>query len=345
MPKVEELLNLTQEFCEVRSPYRGKAIRIESFPQNIMEVLDAGPEYCPTFLDTSGVNTDELVFSDDVYDQVRTSILTPILYTQECRDNQIPLKRGVLLEGAYGTGKTMTAYVTAKYAERHGWTFLYLGNVEQLPEAINFAKRYSPCVIFAEDIDQVLSSDEADDRTEETNRILNTIDGVDSKNSEIMVVLSTNHVDHINPAMLRPGRLDAVISVDPPDARAVERLIRQYARGLVDDAEDLTGVGRLLQGNIPATIREVVERSKLAAVHRSQGKSSTIQAEDLEVAAKGMLKHLNLLRSKSEERNEELEVRITRLENEGRIEAARIIAGNSSNGHSNYSLPALEAVE
>jgi transitional endoplasmic reticulum ATPase len=130
------------------------------------------------------------------------------------------------------------------------------------------------------------------------NDILNTIDGVDMKRAEQIVVLTTNHVDRINRAMLRPGRLDAVISVLPPDAQAVTQLMRHYARGLLNDATDesLQSAAKLLEGQIPSIVREVVERSKLAAVFRvGKGGDVTLVGEDLTVAAKGMLAHMKLL--------------------------------------------------
>jgi transitional endoplasmic reticulum ATPase len=94
--------------------------------------------------------------------------------------------------------------------------------------------------------------------------ILNTIDGLDSKNSNIILVLTTNAVDKIHPAMLRPGRLDAVIEITPPDAPAVEKLLRLYGGLAISPAADLRPVGEALAGQIPAVIAEVVKRAKLA---------------------------------------------------------------------------------
>lgn len=137
------------------------------------------------------------------------------------------------------------------------------------------------------------------DRDEKMDAILNTIDGVDTKGMELVVVLTTNHVDTIEPAMMRPGRLDAVISVTAPDAAAVTKLIRLYARGQLDPNTDLTRVGEKLEGQIPAVIREVVERSKLAAIHRMNADEDlTLQSADLEIAANQMLNHVRLMTPK-----------------------------------------------
>jgi transitional endoplasmic reticulum ATPase len=119
---------------------------------------------------------------------------------------------------------------------------------------------------------------------------------------ELIVCLTTNHVDHIEPAMMRPGRLDAVISVKAPDAVASVNLVKLYARGRLDPQDDFARVGEKLSGQIPAVIREVVERSKLAAVRRLKpNEELALRASDLEYAADEMLNHLRLMTPKPED--------------------------------------------
>lgn len=287
--KVEKIASMTREMLKTNSIYRGKAVRMTfPAPDEAFGPLD----HQPKFIDVSQVNAEELILSRDVEDDITTSLFTPITNTQACRDVKIPLKRGVLLHGVYGTGKTLSAYVTAQLCEQHGWTFLYLKSVTQLDQAILFAKQYQPCVIFAEDIDQAM---EDGDRDEGMNQVLNTIDGVDTKGTEIIVVLSTNFVEKINPAMLRPGRLDAAIEVRAPDAEAIARLFKIYGRGLIDPKADLSEPAEILKGTIPAFVREAIERAKLAAVRTSKGGVLQITADDLTIAAKGLKAHLALV--------------------------------------------------
>ncbi len=224
---------------------------------------------------------------------MKTNLFTPIERTEHCRRLKIPLKRGVLLEGPYGTGKTLTAFVTAKKCADNGWTFIMLDRVSGLKDALTFARMYSPAVVFAEDIDRVV----AGERSVSMDDVLNNIDGVESKGTEIITILTSNHAENINRAMLRPGRLDAVLHIVAPDAKAAEKLMRLYARGLILDTEDLTNAGVELNGQIPAVIREVVERSKLYAVSRcvTPNDEFTLKGSDLELAAKGMKEHLKLL--------------------------------------------------
>lgn len=285
--QVRKIAELTRQIVREESIYRGKALRL-----NVDE--DSGDVNFNNikFLDLSGVNEEELVYPETVMEQVKVNLFTPLEHTQVCRDNHIPLNTSVLFEGPFGTGKTLGAYVAAKKGVANGWTFIYLSRASGLKEALLFAKKFQPALIFAEDIDRVTSGD----RDEETDDILNTIDGVDTKGCEIITVLTTNEVTKINKAMLRPGRLDAVITIGAPDAEAVNKLIRIYSKGQLAPTEDLTAVGKELQGQIPATIREVVERSKKYSVRRGtvDGKL-TITADDLLRSAQGMKMHLELL--------------------------------------------------
>lgn len=277
---VLELATEARRLVKENSIYRGKAIRLSVDWQGNLDLSEP-----PTFMDVSF--KEELVFDDDIQAQIDTSIMVPIKHTDAVRKAKIPLKRGVLLTGHYGTGKTMAARETARVCEQHGWTFILLDKVQGLRAALEFANRYSPAVVFAEDIDRVM-----EERDDSANDLINTIDGVISKRAEIMTILTTNFVEKIDPVILRPGRLDAVISLRAPTDAAVERLLRVYAGKLLPDESNVAGAAHELSGQIPASIRECVERAKLGMIGRGANKLSDL---DLVIAAKTMKNHLALL--------------------------------------------------
>jgi transitional endoplasmic reticulum ATPase len=273
------------------SIYRGKAIRMR-FLGDDGSPLDL-PE--PQFMDVERFSEDQLVYSEDVQRAIETTLFTPIKRVHDCIANGIPLKRGVLLGGPFGTGKTLAASVAAKLAVEAGITYLYVPRADELALALAFARQYqSPaCVVFCEDIDRVT----AGDRDVEMDDILNIIDGIDSKTANIIVVLTTNELEKINPAMLRPGRLDAVINVTPPDAKAAEKLLRLYGRGVIGDEVNLDKAGVLLAGKIPAILAEVVKRAKLAQLkYTKPGEMITSVSEDAVVdAATAMHMQIDIL--------------------------------------------------
>lgn len=288
---VQALYDRIGAYLNENSIYAGQAIKIRFRDDNggLLEM----PE--PTFLPVDHVSRDMLVYSKDVQEAIETNLFTPIERLADCKANQIPVKRGVLLGGPYGTGKTMAATVASRLAVDNGVTYLYVPHCDELADAIEFAKQYerSACVIFCEDIDRAITGE----RSVKMDDILNILDGIDTKGAQIITVLTTNHLEDINPAMLRPGRLDAIIDVTAPDAEAVQRLVRLYGKGAVSESEDLTEVGIILEGTIPAVIAEVVKRAKLAQL-RLQPKGTmveTISAEALVISAKSMQSQVDLL--------------------------------------------------
>lgn len=243
--------------CARSSIYRAKAIQIR-FLDDDGDAYDV-PQI--SFLDTD-IDPAKVIYSKHVYDAIDTSLFTPILRIADLEANGIPFKSGVLLGGIFGTGKTLCAKLASKYAVQTGITFIYIRSAAEITLAIQFARLYdaSAAVVFCEDLDRVTS----DKRDKTMDEILNVIDGIDSKKTRVMVVATTNDLASINPAMLRPGRMDAVIEVTPPDAEAVERLIRAYGESAIDADTDLAAAGVALAGQIPAVIAEVVKRAKKA---------------------------------------------------------------------------------
>lgn len=279
---VLELANEARAILRAESIYRGKPLRLK-----VGEDGDLDMNNPPEYLDVSEMTEESVLFDQDIYDQIATNVLVPIKHTAECKKHNIPTKRTALFEGPFGTGKSLTARMIARVAELHGWTFILLDRVQGLRVALEFANRYAPCVVFAEDIDRIAS-----ERTDEMNDLINIIDGVVSKNSEIMTVLTTNFLEKLNPVILRPGRLDAVISIRAPGPKTVERLIRHYAGALLPDGIDLTLSGMELKGQIPATIRESVERAKMGMIGRGDNK---LADHDIVIAGQTMKTHLEAL--------------------------------------------------
>lgn len=284
---IEMLVNLTRIFATEQSIYKSKAIRMFVDEEGCLDF-----EREPEFLRPDLRIVDQLVFTQRTQHQIETNLFTPIRYSETCRQMGIPLKRGILFEGPYGTGKSMTAKAVAALAVANGWTFIMINRVSGLQAVLDFAHRYAPVVVFAEDIDRAV---EGQERNESIDDILNTLDGVQSKDHDVITILTSNHANKINQAMLRPGRLDAVISVDLPDADAAERLMRLYGGALLPTSTELTQAREALTGRIPAVIREAVERAKLTAIARTGGVPETLTDEDLVVAAETMRQHLDLL--------------------------------------------------
>ena len=300
--EILELAELTRRHLAEGSIYKGKAIKVDFEWAREVPSQFHPEKHAPRFMDVG--EAPELIFSDSVQSLLQIGLFGPIEHSQACRRHGVPLKRGVLLHGRYGTGKTLTALATAHKAVKAGFTFIYLSSVLDLKRGLDMAQRYAPAVLFAEDIDRVVTGP----RSPELDEILNTLDGIDTKHGEVITVFTTNHIEQVNKAALRAGRLDALIEVTPPDARAAEKLVRLYGRDLLAEGIELQQVADALHGRIPSTIREVVERSKIAAIVRTGGEDikGKITAEDLLRAAGAMAAHEALLIEPHRERRSRL---------------------------------------
>jgi transitional endoplasmic reticulum ATPase len=292
-PAINEIVESVKARVRHHSIYKGKAFRVRLFDDRDRRIVM--PE--PKFIALDPKVEEELILPEKTETSVKTNTFTPIEQTARVNKFGIPLKRGILLAGPFGTGKTMIARVTAEKAVANGWTYVEVERVTEFAEVAKLAMQYGDnkagVVLFCEDIDRIMQGDE---RHAGIDMVLNTIDGVESKGSAMMVVLTTNELENITSAMLRPGRLDAIIHIGPPDKVAAVRLARQYGRGLIDENDPLTESGDALAGKIPAVIREIVERSKLAAIRLNPNDDELVVTDEaLAFAANEMAEHIALL--------------------------------------------------
>jgi transitional endoplasmic reticulum ATPase len=281
---VEGFFRVLQEEIDERSIYRGQSFDGKSNPN---------------FLDLSGVNEDEVVYSADVLDQLNANVWSLLDYTDVQRELGLPLKRSILMHGPYGTGKTLAAMLTAQRAKVNGWTFIYCRpGKDDIHEVMQTARLYQPSVVFFEDVDSI--SDVQDEARDSVSVLLDTFDGVTAKGTEIIAILTTNHVDRIHKGMVRPGRLDAIIEIGALDNAGIETLINV----LVDKGMRTTdGVNHLdyeaiafeMEGFMPAFVKEAIDRASRYAVARTGGIPTSLSTEDFVQAARGLVGHLGIM--------------------------------------------------
>lgn len=290
LPKIQAIFENMREEIRKNSIYRGKA-----FSVNLQFNPENPTENPPRFINHTKREEGTLIFNKGTEGRINTSLLGPIKNAAVCRELGIPLKRGVLLYGIYGVGKSELAALVANVAVGNGWTYIYLEDARNLVAAYAMAKHFSPCVIFCEDIDKVTSGE----RTEEMNKLLNCMDGLTSKGEEIMTVFTTNCVETMHPGFMRPGRLDDVIEIAAPDKDAAIKLVQLFAGATLDSTSNLDRIGDTLVGQVPALIREVVERCRLASVARTRSPKFKINDDDVVNASNAMRTHRDFIMGKT----------------------------------------------
>lgn len=251
------------------------------------------------FMNVDTFDPSRVVYSRNEKRTIDANILAPIVNTDSWVKSGSQLRRGVLLYGEYGTGKTLTALLTGQSCVRHGWTFINVLPGDDINRALRFAKRYEPAVVFFEDID----NDTKGDRNEHINNILNTIDGVISKSAKVITILTTNHINKISRGMLRPGRLDSIIEMGKLDNEAIIRLVQvagtnSDGTSIIEGELDNTAICEAAKGYMPAYISEAVTKAKAYALTRENNDEALkITSEDIVDALIELREQYNLMRS------------------------------------------------
>ena len=276
---VLELVRKVKDKLATSSVYRGKALKIAKFTDRY-DNLDS--QMSPEFMGLAG--NLPLVLNSDVEEAIDTCVTVPIANVIKARELGLSVRRGVLLYGPYGTGKSLLAYKIAAEAVKSGWTFIYVMRAKELAHARSFARQYQPAVIFVEDLDTV--TEERDQNLYE--EIARALDGVDGKDDEIMIVATTNRIRRIPELLLRPGRFDLKIGIGLPDSESVKKLLLIYGKGYLPEDIDLD----IFSEMSPAVIREVIERILLAAL--KSGGLSTIHHDQVAAMAKRLNGELEL---------------------------------------------------
>jgi cell division protease FtsH len=193
------------------------------------------------------------------------------------------IPKGVLLVGPPGTGKTLLAKAVSGEA---GVPFFSISGSEfvemfvgvgasRVRDLFDQAKRHSPCIVFVDEIDAVGRQRGAglggshDEREQTLNQMLVEMDGFDT-DTNVIVVAATNRPDILDPALLRPGRFDRRVTLDRPDMRGREAILKVHARGKPFAPNvDLGSIARGTPGFVGADLENLINEAAILAARRN----------------------------------------------------------------------------
>lgn len=204
------------------------------------------------------------------------------------------IPKGVLLNGPPGTGKTLLARAVAGEAgvpffsiSGSDFVEMFVGvGASRVRDLFENAKKNSPCIIFIDEIDAVGRQRGAglggghDEREQTLNQLLVEMDGFGA-NEGIIIVAATNRPDILDPALLRPGRFDRQITVDRPDIKGREAVLKVHARNkpLAKDVK-LDALSRYTTGFTGADLENLLNEAALIAARRNRKDISMAEVEE-----------------------------------------------------------------
>jgi 26S proteasome regulatory subunit T6 len=234
-------------------------------------------------------------------EEVKDVIELPIKHPELYEATGIPQPKGVLLYGPPGTGKTLLARAVAHHSD---CTFIrvsggelvqkYIGEGSRLVrELFAMAKQHAPSIIFMDEIDsiggkRISGSRGGDSEVQRTMlELLNQLDGFDST-PNIKIIMATNRIDILDPALLRPGRIDRKIEFPQPDVNSRLEILKIHSRKMnLRKGIDLKAIAEKLYGASGADSKAVCTEAGMFALRERR---NYITQEDFQMAVAKILK-------------------------------------------------------
>jgi len=257
-------------------------VNADDFKKALVEVTPSGMR--EVFIENPDVSWEEIGGLEEVKKELMEAVEWPMKYPGLYDKLGHKMPRGILLHGPSGTGKTLMAKAVATESEANfvsvrGPELLskWVGESERgIREIFKRARQSAPCVIFFDEIDSIAPIRGAGGETAVTERVvsqlLTELDGMENMHG-VVVLAATNRADMIDPALLRPGRFDKIISIPLPDKDGRKMVIEIHSKDipLADqngpDKIDFEKLAELTDGLSSADVASIANTAVSLVVH------------------------------------------------------------------------------
>jgi ATPase family associated with various cellular activities (AAA) len=258
----ERFLAAIRELMREKNVYRGKVLALKGG-----DPMMGGGGVTVEFPQVEPVARDQIVLPEGVLDVIELHTIEFARQREALRRGGRHLRRGLLLHGPPGAGKTLSATYLISQLEGRTVIILTGGALALVGEACAIARDLEPSMVVLEDIDLV-----AQERTvmglgatSLLFQLLNEMDGI-GEDADVIFLMTTNRADLLEPALAaRPGRVDQAVEFPLPDAESRGRLIQLFGKGLDLRLDDSEAVIAASDGVSPAFLRELVRKAALQA--------------------------------------------------------------------------------
>ena len=256
-----QLLSEVRASMREHNVYRGRVLSLSAGRSGLDVNLHSLPR----------VERSEIVLPDGVLERIERHTIGFARQAARLAAAGRHLKRGLLLHGAPGTGKTLTVKYLAGQSPERTVLLLTGRGLGLMPQSCALARDLQPSTIVLEDVDLI-----AEERTHQSQaantllfQFLNELDGL-AEDADVMFVMTTNRPQLLEPALAaRPGRVDQAIELPLPDARCRAQLFELYGQGLDLHLEDLDRLVERTEGVPSAFIRELLRKAALRAAEET----------------------------------------------------------------------------